>query len=221
MREPLRLVANNPMRIAGFQGIYGDPCGIEFIPVSLSDALCVEHDPVMLIDAGSVAPLFGALTRFSRKRSRAQLVVVGVDADDTYIECVIGAGARGFVGATAPANEFRNAIENVQDGGLWAPRRVLSRIIGRQAAVQTSSAPPMAGDVVLTPREAEVLGLLVQGSGNREIGATLGIDSTTVKGHLGRMMRKAGVGNRVELTMYALHRRRNSAWPVSRTLRSG
>ena len=49
------------------------------------------------------------------------------------------------------------------------------------------------------------------GRGNREIGASLGIDAVTVKAHLSRIMRKAGVGNRIELTMFALNRRRTDS----------
>ena len=215
MRERLTLVATNPMRIAGFQGVYGDPCGIELIPVSLSEALCLNHGQVVLIDAGSVTPLFEVLGRFTRKSSQVQIVVIGIEADDTYVECLLDAGAKGFLSATAIADEFGMALESVRDGFLWAPRKVLSRIIGRQAEARATSRSSEAGDVVLTPRETEVLRLLLGGQGNREIGANLGIDASTVKSHLGRMMRKAGVDNRVALTMYALHRRHVRAQAAS------
>ena len=64
LREKIRLFSTNPMRIAGLQGVYGDPCGIELIPVSLSEALCLNKEPILLIDAGSVSPLFEVLTDF-------------------------------------------------------------------------------------------------------------------------------------------------------------
>lgn len=205
-RESIRLVATNPMRIAGLQGVYGDPCGIELVPVSVAEGLCLNQEPIVLLDAGSVSPLFEILARFRTGCPSAKLIVLGTDADDTYIECVISAGARGFLTATAPPEEFRQAIENVRDGSIWAPRKVLSRLIGRRSTDRNPASDGTAG-VPLTPRESEVLKLLIGGQGNREIGAHLGIDPNTVKAHLGRIMRKAGVGNRVELTMYALHRR--------------
>ena len=209
VRERIRLVATNPMRIAGLQGVYGDPCGIEIVPVSLAEGLCLNKEPLVLIDAGSVSPLFEVLARFRASCPRAQIIVIGTDADDTYIECVISAGAKGFLAATAPPEEFRQAIEHVRDGSIWAPRKVLSRLIGRRSNDCSLTASDRTSGVQLTPRESEVLKLLIGGQGNREIGAHLGIDPNTVKAHLGRIMRKAGVGNRVELTMFALHHRSN------------
>jgi DNA-binding NarL/FixJ family response regulator len=195
------------MRIAGLQGVYGDPCGIDLIPVSLAEALCLNKEPIVLIDAGSVSPLFAVLNDFRQSSPRAQIIVIGTDADESYIECVISAGAKGFIPATATAEEFRTAIDTVREGYFWAPRKVLSSLIGRNARERAAPAPANPADVQLTPREAEVLQLLLGGHGNREIGENLGIDSGTVKGHLGRIMRKAGVANRVELSMYALHQR--------------
>ena len=212
-RERVRLVASNPMRIAGLQGVYGDPCGIELIPVSLSEALCLpleldrNQPPLILIDAGSTSPLFEVLSRFRESCPRAQIVVIGTDADDTYIECVISAGAKGFIPATAPPEEFRQALDNVSDGSIWAPRKVLSRLVGKRVSDYNTGATDGTAGVPLTPRENEVLKLLLSGQANREIGAHLGIDSTTVKSHLGRIMRKAGVMNRIELTRFALHNR--------------
>jgi len=206
-RERISLVAANPMRIAGLQGVYGDPCGIEFVPVSLAEGLCLNHEPMILLDAGSISPLFEVLAQFRTCCPRAKVIVIGTEADDTYIECVISSGAKGFLCATAPPDEFRQAIENVRDGSIWAPRKVLSRLIGRRSSERGWNALDGTSAVPLTPRETEVLALLIGGQGNREIGAKLGIDSNTVKSHLGRIMRKAGVGNRIELTMFALHRR--------------
>ena len=122
--------------------------------------------------------------------------MIGTDADETYIECVIAAGAQGFLSATASVEEFRLAIDLVRDGYLWADREVLSRIIGKHGRGRAAYVQPGPADVQLTPREADVLRLLLDGHGNREIARTLGIDAGTVKTHLTRIMRKAGVVNR-------------------------
>ena len=58
---------------------------------------------------------------------------------------------------------------------------------------------------MLTPREREVVRLLVQGRPNRQIAEALGLDETTVKAHLSRLMRKLNVRNRIALSMQALH----------------
>jgi DNA-binding NarL/FixJ family response regulator len=210
VRECIPLVATNRMRIAGIQGVYGDPCGLDIVPVSLMDALRPESiaklsGKVILIDAGSVTPLFEVLGKFKAKIPDASIIVIGTDADDTYVECVISSGALGFIGANALAAEFRAALENVRDGVIWAPRKVLSRIVASE--IRNRSQPESPVRIQFTPREDQIIRLLIRGHANREIGDTLGIDSVTVKAHIGRLMRKAGVGNRIELTMYALRKR--------------
>ena len=62
------------------------------------------------------------------------------------------------------------------------------------------------GEPRFTEREGQVLRLLVAGSPNREIASALGIDEATVKAHVGRLMRKVGVTNRIALTMQAVSR---------------
>jgi DNA-binding NarL/FixJ family response regulator len=61
-----------------------------------------------------------------------------------------------------------------------------------------------SGRVIFTPREKEVLEMLVRGRSNKEIGATLGIEARTVKAHVAKLLRKIGVQNRVELSIHAV-----------------
>jgi DNA-binding NarL/FixJ family response regulator len=58
--------------------------------------------------------------------------------------------------------------------------------------------------LVFTEREREVLQLLISGRSNKEIGAILDIEERTVKAHVASLMRKAGVTNRVALSVRAL-----------------
>ena len=68
------------------------------------------------------------------------------------------------------------------------------------------SATPDAPVEELTPREAEVLALLVDGLSNNEIASQLFISRSTVKTHLSNIFAKLGVGNRVEAVRMALER---------------
>ena len=56
----------------------------------------------------------------------------------------------------------------------------------------------------MTHRELQVLHLLKDGRSNKQIAESMGVESVTVKAHLGRMLRKAGVKNRVALTLKAM-----------------
>jgi DNA-binding NarL/FixJ family response regulator len=57
----------------------------------------------------------------------------------------------------------------------------------------------------LTDRERQVLDLILLARSNREIALQLGIEERTVKAHVGRLMRKTGADNRIELSMRALN----------------
>ncbi|MGD0889742.1 MAG: response regulator transcription factor, partial [Acidobacteriaceae bacterium] len=122
----------------------------------------------------------------------------GTETSPEYIQRIIGAGAKGYLTLTARETELAMAIEMVRDGSVWAPRRVLSRLLDRQPGFSgTASTPPK-----FTPREMQVLELLRAGRSNREIGLALEIDESTVKAHIGRLLRKVGVNNRIALTIH-------------------
>lgn len=97
----------------------------------------------------------------------------------------------------------RQAIDVVTSGSIWAPRRLLSKLIDRLLKVSDTSFTN-AG-LRLTSRERQVLELILLARSNREIARQLGIEVRTVKAHVGRLMRKTGADNRIELSMRALH----------------
>jgi DNA-binding NarL/FixJ family response regulator len=104
------------------------------------------------------------------------------------------------------------AIDIVLDGSVWAPRKVLANLL--EAARTTAANGNTDLTVKITEREQQVLRLLVAGRPNREIGKTLGIDEGTVKAHVGRLMRKVGVENRIALTMRAVEKKLVIAEPT-------
>jgi DNA-binding NarL/FixJ family response regulator len=131
-------------------------------------------------------------------RPQLSLIVLGNETAPEFIERVIGAGAKGYLTLTSKESEIRMAVETVRDGSVWAPRKVLSRLLDSQrtAAKLDASMPRF------TAREIQILNLLRAGQPNREIALALGIDEGTVKAHIGRLMRKVGVNNRIALTVH-------------------
>jgi DNA-binding NarL/FixJ family response regulator len=94
----------------------------------------------------------------------------------------------------------RRAIHVVISGNIWVPRRVLCKLIDRLLKVSDSSlanAPPQ-----LTPREKQVIELILLARSNREIARNLGIRIQTVTAHVGRLMRKTGTFNRINLASF-------------------
>ena len=204
----LGLVATDPLRVLGLQEIFsgaikGGP--VEIIPLSVPGALDASGVSLILIDSACTDHIFELLAAFRRTRPHLRLIVLGLEEDHEYIQRIIGAGAKGYLAHTAKAAEVRLAIEIVQDGSAWAPRKVLANL------VDLSSAEDRRGDAVTDPkftkREAQVLKLLVEGHPNRVIADELGIDLATVKKHVGTLMRKVGVKNRIALSVQAMNRK--------------
>jgi len=196
------LIATDPLRILGLQTIFSDRQA-EVIPLSVPGALDASGVSLILVDAACTDHLFELLATFRRTRPHLRLIVIGEVEDQDYIQRVIGAGAKGYLTHAAKESEIKLAIEIVQDDSVWAPRKVLARLLASSAeneSVGTSNAPKF------TERERQVLRLLIGGSPNREIAQALGIDSVTVKAHVGRIMRKVGVENRISLTVETLNR---------------
>ena len=204
----LGLVATDPLRILGLQtilsegGLKGGP--VEIIPLSVPGALDASGVSLILIDAACTDHIFELLATFRRTRPHLRLIVLGLEEDHEYIQRIIGAGAKGYLAHTARPSEVRLAIEIVQDGSAWAPRKVLANLLDLSSAEERRAA---ADEPKFTERESEVLKLLVEGHPNRVIAGELGIDLATVKKHVGALMRKVGVKNRIALSVQVVNRK--------------
>ena len=196
--ERVGVVATDPLRVLGLKAIFRDAMQLEIVHLSIPGALDDRDLCLVLIDAECTPHLFELIATFRQMHPSLKLIVLGNDTSSDYIERVIGAGAKGYVLLTASESEIRMAIDMVRDGSVWAPRRVLSRLLdSRRTAPKSPATPPR-----FTARERQVLNLLREGHPNREIALALGIDESTVKAHIGRLMRKVGVNNRTALTVH-------------------
>lgn len=193
------LVATDEVRIAGLRSVLTDDCGRELVLLSEPGALETAGLQMVLVDSSSTSHLLELLASFRRLRPKIRLLVIGGDDEPGFIEQAIAAGARGVLSFCASAEEVKMAVEVVSDGSVWAPRKILSRLLDRATDIPT----PAAVKVHLTRRELEVLDLLLLGLSNREIAHALHVEQATVKAHLGRLMRKAGVKNRTALGVHA------------------
>jgi DNA-binding NarL/FixJ family response regulator len=202
-RLRIGLVATDPLRLLGLETLFAGDEDLEFLAVTGGAELA--GFALVIVDAGCTEHLFELLAGFRKQYARLKVIVVGMETDHGYIQRVIGAGAKGYLTHLAKESEIRMAIEIVLDGSVWAPRKVLAKLID---SVETAAPEGgIVGTPKITARENEVLRLLVAGMPNREIAWSLGIDEGTVKAHVGRLMRKIGVENRIALTMQAVARK--------------
>jgi DNA-binding NarL/FixJ family response regulator len=131
-----------------------------------------------------------------------RIIATGNLRSDEMALRAFSAGAKGYLEESASADEFKQAIRVVSGGSVWASRHLLSKFIERVTNIPRRNAAEEP--LVFTEREREVLQLLVSGRSNKEIGAVLGIEERTVKAHVAKLMRKAGVSNRIALSVHAL-----------------
>ena len=104
-------------------------------------------------------------------------------------------GARGYLLKGAPSADILAALQSAAEGESFLSPRVSSVL-----------ASSMQGARRPSPRELEVLELLVQGQSNREIGETLFISERTVKFHVSSLMNKLGAENRARMAALAVQK---------------
>jgi DNA-binding NarL/FixJ family response regulator len=208
--KPIRvgLLADEPIRRAGLVSIFEDQGAAGQAPLqaticSLDEVLLGAQVEYLIVDLNSATVGLETLEAIRRARPGILLIVIGPEGNDELVMESIIAGARGYLDATVGAQAVRQAIEVVTGGSIWAPRRLLSKLIDRLLTVPESSLASC--NPYLTARERQVLELILLARSNREIARQLGIEERTVKAHVGNLMRKTGVDNRIELSMRAMN----------------
>jgi DNA-binding NarL/FixJ family response regulator len=203
------VVAAEPLRSIGLVSILEETLGVQAVSLTLEDALADDSLAALVLNMpGPVDAVLSLLARVDCESPGLKVLVMGGPIDLEQVQILIGAGAKGFLPETVGEQEIRMAMEVILDGSIWAPRKVLARLIEEAQRRSAGNAPsPGSGvdlDQLLTAREREVLRLLMNGRSNREIASVIGVEPSTVKAHLGRMMRKTGATNRVELSLQGM-----------------
>jgi DNA-binding NarL/FixJ family response regulator len=196
------VVESDPLRFIGFRALFDDEPEFDLTAASVAEIATKGEVDLILLGSRGGLNLFDVMASLKASRPDLRIIVTGAGADDETILKALAAGAKGYVDEAATPAEFTTAIRIVNQGSVWAPRRVLSTFIERVTASPGRIFP--AGRVTFTDREKEVLELLVAGRSNKEIGSALGIEERTVKAHVAKLMRKVGVQNRIALSVHAI-----------------
>ena len=198
----IAVVESDPLRFVGFRALLDWENDLELVSASLPDISTLQDVDLILLGNRSGQNLFDVMASLKASRPDLKIIVTGSGMDEETILKAIASGAKGYVDEAASAVEFVQAIRIVNQGSVWAPRKVLSMFIERVSSAPGRIFP--AGRVTFTDREKEVLEMLVAGRSNKEIGAALGIEERTVKAHVAKLMRKVGVQNRIALSVHAI-----------------
>ena len=150
-----------------------------------------------------------ATRRLRASHPEIKVVVLTTYADDRSVIDALRAGALGYLTKDAGADEIRQALQRVASGQASLDPAVQMHLI---EAIATATPDPAPGPPAppearlpdgLTPREAEVLGLIGAGLSNTEIAAQLFVSEATVKSHVNHMLPKIGARDRAQAVGYA------------------
>ncbi|MDX6686901.1 MAG: hypothetical protein QOF86_3029 [Baekduia sp.] len=172
-------------------------------------ALAAEHRPdVVLMDVRMPDMDGVAATRQIIDSGSTSRVIILTTFDlDEYAYAALRAGASGFLLKDAPPADLLSAIRAVASGdAVVAPsttRRLLETVAHRLPESGRVEGPALTG---LTPREREVLVAVARGLSNSEIAGALVLAEATVKTHVGRILAKLGLRDRVQIVVFAYER---------------
>ena len=161
--------------------------------------LCEQLQPdVVLMDLVMPEMDGSTATRAIRQRHpQVQVIALTSFREEELVQGALEAGAIGYLLKNVPADELAQAIRAAHAGRpTLAPEAA-------EVLIHAATHPPALGQD-LTPREREVLALMVEGLRNAEIADRLTVSRSTVKFHVSRILSKLGVSSRTEAVALAL-----------------
>ncbi len=223
MSEPIKvfLVDDQELVRAGFAMVIGSQPDLVVVGEAANGGEAVER---LAVTAADVVVMDVRMPRMDgveatrilteRSRRRAQdsgaraaspkvLVLTTFDLDE-YAFSALRAGAAGFLLKDTPPGELLRAIRTVHAGDAVVAPSTTRRLVERFVDQVPDAAAPVPEQLAgLTDREREVLVEIAQGLSNTEIAAKFFLSEATVKTHVGRVLAKTGLRDRVALVVLA------------------
>lgn len=133
------------------------------------------------------------------------VLMLTVTSDEGAVLDALLAGASGYLLKDATLPEIVRGIRAAAAGESLIAPAVAGELLTRLRSHAASAAPaPAAAAPELTPRELEVLRLVVAGTDNNEIGQQLHVSASTIKHHVSNVLEKLGVDNRIQAAVLAV-----------------
>ena len=196
MPHRVLIVDDHAMVASGLRAALDDEHDLEVVATagSIADAVAAvaRHRPdIVLMDFrmgdGDAADGMAALV--AAGHDELPVVVVSGHADVRSVQRAVEAGCAGYLLKDQAIDELAAAVRAVCGGGAVFAPAVLPAVLGRRTAGPGHD---------LTPREAEVLQLLADGSSTADIAATLFLSTNTVRNHVQRVLGKLGAHSKLE-----------------------
>ena len=139
-----------------------------------------------------------ALTRLKKRGVASKFIILTMQGEADIAARAMRAGASGFLLKYSAGEELVGAIQEVLHGRVYLSPAVTKNVI------DTLNHPAGGPRIELTPRQVDVLRLIVEGRRMKEIASILDLSTRTVETHKYEMMRTLGVQSTAELVRYAL-----------------
>jgi DNA-binding NarL/FixJ family response regulator len=193
---------------SGFAVILGTEPGITVVGQAgdgeQAVALARQLSPAVILMDIRMPNLDGlAAARIILAESACRVLMLTTFDSDEYVYAALRAGASGFLLKDARSEQLVMAVRSVAAGNALIDPTITRRLIAQftQAARPDRAEPPQLA--ALTPRERGVLELVAQGLSNAEIAADLVVEESTVKTHVGRILMKLDLRDRVQAVVFA------------------
>lgn len=211
------LVDDHPLILAALKAMIEQMTpGVAVTAVSSAraarDTLFLAHDfDLVLLDLQlEDADGFELLTEVRRKHSQMPVVVISGSDRSSDVIRAIDLGAMGFLPKRMSTEELAHALRLVMAGGIFVP----TMSSGAELIDEHQTAGPRSGhgalpaqatpsfeELGLTPRQTDVLQLLLQGKSNKDIARRLGLSVETIKDHVQAVFRALGVNSRTQAVL--------------------
>jgi DNA-binding NarL/FixJ family response regulator len=150
------------------------------------------------------------------KYPEVRLILLVDRSEPEVVVQAFRAGARGiFSRSESHFKWLCKCVLCVHQGQIWANTQQLEFILDAMAQASSLRVVGADGASLLTKREQDVLRLVADGLGNRDVARQLNLSENTVKNYMFHVFEKLGISSRVELVLYAMSNSKFAPMPVS------
>lgn len=146
---------------------------------------------------------FAALSDLQDRHPGLPIVVMSGEDDPALVRAAFEHGALGYIPKSSTTQVILNALRLVLSGGTYLPREVMGSTQAPAAEVAAPTARTLPPGLDITPRQADVLTLLLAGKSNKGICRELNLAESTVKNHVAAVFKALNVTTRVQVVLAA------------------
>ncbi|CAI1826147.1 response regulator transcription factor [Serratia plymuthica] len=190
------VVDDHPLVASGIANYLNTHCRFKHAYVVTNEAHCYRHilengaPRLMVIDFWlSEGTALKLLKELKDQYSKIRFLVVSGDENNEIGQKVRDAGGHGFVLKNEPPELFAEAVSALMENKKWFPLEHEECVTSAHSHLQKFN---------LTPRQIDVLIMMMRGFPNKRIASQLSISEPTVKEHISNILKKIGVNSRVE-----------------------